>query len=233
MTTQDLDHNNHTFVWEMLPWYVNDTLSASQTSQVEAHLTYCSACRRELERCRNIQGAIKSRREEWTPSARHFAEVVAQIERVCTPPRRSGWQAWHHWYQKVRALFAGTPGPIRLTLAFQGALVVVLAGALVLLTAAPPPSVYETLSRETDTAAGNGMKLRLVFADDMTEKELRGLLEQIGGNIVQGPSSVGAYTIRLASAAPATERVKQILDTCRADPKVRLAEVVTEPQTQQ
>ena len=40
------DHNN---VSELLPWYVNQTLTPSELESVEKHIRVCEACQQEIE----------------------------------------------------------------------------------------------------------------------------------------------------------------------------------------
>lgn len=107
----------------------------------------------------------------------------------------------------------------------QVALLLALVGGLLLRTAGPT-SMYETLSRSDEQVATDRAQLRMVFSEDVTGKELRDLLQGINAQIVQGPSPMGVYTIQLAFAATAQERMNQVLASVRAHPKVRLAEPV-------
>ena len=67
-------------------------------------------------------------------------------------------------------------------------------------------------------------QIHIVFTDDITERELRTLLGRVQGKIVDGPSTIGAYTLEVGpSTADDLTRIVAIL---RADPKVQLAEPV-------
>jgi hypothetical protein len=66
--------------------------------------------------------------------------------------------------------------------------------------------------------------LRLVFAEDTTEKELRDLLHDIDATIVGGPTPQAIYTVQLSVATP--ERAQQISAEVARHPKVRFAAVV-------
>jgi hypothetical protein len=110
---------------------------------------------------------------------------------------------------------------MRWGVALQGALIVVLTSALILGTVLTPPQLYETLSRESQQADGDRARLRMVFTDDITGKELRDLLRDIEATIVNGPSPQGVYTVALSLPASERERAKAIEARAAAHPKVR------------
>jgi hypothetical protein len=113
---------------------------------------------------------------------------------------------------------------MRLALAVQMALVLTLAGALLFRMVAPSPS-YETLSRPEEQGVTDRAQLHVVFSEDITGKEVRELLQDIDAQIVQGPSLMGVYTLRMGFVATATGRTNAALTRVRACPKVRFAEI--------
>jgi hypothetical protein len=213
---------DHDSAWELLPWYVNGSLNADEAVLVERHLAACPACRQEVERCRDLSVVAKSsgsaQQQDWAPSPRHFAQIMAQVdaaEAVSSTARPS-------LARKLRSWLIETPPPMRWAFAFQAGLIVALTGAL--FTLAPSDAPYETLSHGAESAAGEGIRLRLVFAEDTTEKELRDLLHDIDATIVGGPTPQGIYTVQLSGAVP--ERAQQISTQMARHPKVRFAAVV-------
>ena len=211
------NEKHHQRVWDWLPWYANGSLSRHEAAQVETHLAGCCACKQELTRCRDLSVAVKSSaKDAWAPSLEHWARVLATVEAAEACP---GWRALMH---KFRAWLTQTPRPMRWTLAFQGALLLALAGVIFVQTA--PPQLYETLSRPTERLRSDRLTLRMVFTEDITEHELRELLQSMGAGIVQGPSSLGVYTVELPADASVAGGLTQLLANIRAHPKVRLEE---------
>jgi Putative zinc-finger len=222
-TPRNTENQIHDQVWELLPWYVNEGLSPREVNDVEAHLKGCPACQNEIERCQDLKRSVStSRQDEWTPSAAHFSTLLASVDAFEDRKRKSktpsGWVTkWFSW-------LGDTPRPARFALALQGALVVALAMTTLLHSFAPTPA-YQTLSNPAERYLVSGQPVRLVFTEDITEREMRTLLLEVQGRIVAGPSSLGVYTIVLESADSKVQTNQRVLTQLRAHPKVRLAEM--------
>lgn len=218
--------NLHQQMWGLLPWYVNGTLNGRELTGVEAHVAHCPKCQREAQRWRDLAVTVHNAHEEvWRPSPAHFASVMAQIqatEASAVPPRN-----WWTRLTDFRGWLADTPRAIRWTLALQGALVVVLVVALAWQTPPSAPPLYQTLTRGGEKASARHARLRIVVAEDTTEKELRALLASINATIIYGPSSTGVYTVALSEKNPTPEALAHVLKVARAYPKVQLAEPVS------
>ena len=226
MTQQQLTgrtSNLHKEMWELLPWYVNGTLKGQELADVEAHVAHCPKCQCEVQRWRDLAATVQKDHEEvWIPSPSHFASVMAQIQaaEASKVPLRTWWTR----FTDFRVWLADTPRAIRWTLALQSALIVVLAVALAWQTPPSAPPLYRTLTRGGEKAWASHARLRIVVAEDTTEKEMQVLLASISATIVQGPSSTGVYTIALSEKNPTPEKLAHVLKVARAYPKVRLAE---------
>jgi Putative zinc-finger len=223
MTTQpNTDNQQHDSIWELLPWYVNESLSPQESAEVESHLSACPLCQAEVARCNNLNQSVKSNPQDtWKPSAPHFAKIlnnVDAIEQRATTKKSAGWLAnWLPW-------LSATPGPARFALGLQGALVLALATTL-LYRGLVPTDDYRTLSDPAPATQITGPQIRVVFAEDITEKEMRTLLLNISSRLIAGPSSLGVYTIALSSEH-SVPNANHAIAQLRAHPKVRLAEIV-------
>jgi hypothetical protein len=215
--------NGHEGVWELLPWHANATLNAQEALRVERHVAVCAACQMELERCRQLRVAAKAvDLQAWSPSTRHFTQVLARldsIEATQGATSRTGAALW----SRACAWLQGTPGTARWVFAVQAGLVFVLGGAL-LMTFAPQP--YQTMSRPDTQVALERARVRMMLADDITGGELRDLLRAVGGEIVQGPSATGVYTIALPFSKAETGSISRTVEMLRSSPKIRLAEPI-------
>jgi hypothetical protein len=223
-------HNRvHQEVCELLPWYVNGRLEGREREGVEMHLSTCPSCQAELGHCRDLAAAVQATGETaWSPSPSQFSRLLARIDAAEAHGAQNGG-----WLERLRARYTkhllvlqSTPRLVRWTLAAQGAMILLLVGVLVWQAPSSPEPLYRTLADDSEHAPGSQARLQVVFADDMTERELRALLTNIEGTIVKGPSPLGIYTVEIPVSADSRDLVDPILDAVRAHPKVRLAEPI-------
>lgn len=203
----------------LLPWYANGTLDQEEESGVIAHLAACADCREELARWRALSAAVKARTQPtWAPSREHWARVSSALDEAKGLADGGPFSLT----RRVQQWLGATPARVRWTLGAQAILALVLAVAL--LVRPEPPQTFETLSRDSERLPSDRPLIRVAFAEDTLERELRALIEGIGGTIVQGPNSLGVYTIGLAST-DADELARKIA-SLRANARVRLVEPV-------
>jgi hypothetical protein len=150
------------------------------------------------------------------------------MERIDRESRSAAPERWRirvrEWIEKIRFAFKETPSLFRWALAAETAAIVLLAAAIIM-QGSVAPSFYRTLSDTDGSPEPGRVHLQVVFADDITEREIRTLLSSIGATIVAGPTPMAVYTVALAAddrKAPA--RTRETLALLRAHPKVRLAE---------
>jgi hypothetical protein len=138
----------------------------------------------------------------------------------------AGWRArLAERVGRLRERLGETTPAVRWALAGQAALVLLL-GALAVWQAVAPSQPYRTLAGVGEQLSGRHAQIRVVLADDVTEREVRALLERIQGHIVDGPSGVGAYTVEVPAPASAPDRLASVLETLRSHAGVRLAEPI-------
>src|SRR5262249_20263371 len=99
----------------------------------------------------------------------------------------------------------------RMALATQLALVLVL-GTVAVYQYKNPQVIYRPL---TGGAAASGAKISVIFNANATEGEIRQMLDQIQGNIIEGPTAQGRYTIQLAISVEQTAELDKIMQTLR------------------
>jgi Putative zinc-finger len=221
------NHRSHRAVWELLPWYANGTLEGREREAVETHLLTCASCQAELKSCRDIGTAVHAAGETaWSPSAEHFSRLLACIDAAeARGDQDDGW--WERLrVQSARLLLTlqSTPRLVRWALVTQGAMIVLLAGVLVWQEPFSPGPLYRTLSDGGDHVPQGQVHIQVVFAEDITEREVRELLTSVGGTIVNGPSSEGLYTVAIPLAENSPAFVDPALKALREHGKVLLAE---------
>jgi len=219
------DGNHHQKVWEILPWYVNGTLEGDEHDFVARHILRCQSCADEVVRCQSIATAVRSSEEAArTPSPENLARLMERIDSASASAAPEPWRiSVREWLEKIRLAFQETPSLFRWALAAQTAAIVLLAAAT-LWQASVAPSFYRTLSDAGSGPEPGRVHLQVVFADDITEREIRTLLGSIGATIVAGPSPMAVYTVALADDREAPAQALERLALLRTHPKVRLAE---------
>lgn len=67
-------------VRELLPWFVNGTLTGEEQAMVEQHLRRCRRCRAEVEELRETRLELGETLDELKPSARLLKETLELID---------------------------------------------------------------------------------------------------------------------------------------------------------
>jgi hypothetical protein len=201
-----IDDPEHSHASEVLPWYVNGSLNPVENARVEHHVAQCAACRAELACQQELMAAVQSDPADSPvqgPLARMHARLTEHEGR--SPPRG-------HWLFDQWNL-----SPVAMRTAFAAQWVLLL--ALVLFAGfQQTSSPYRTLSA-APAAAAAGARLTVLFDDATTQAELRDALQRVHARVVDGPNSVGALSVQVAS-----KDVEAALRELRASPHVRLAE---------
>jgi len=231
-----LDIPEHQAVQELLPWYASAQLSAEETRRVHEHLQGCAQCRYELEWEHGMRidaAASTDQLPDGVDMERALAKLlpalgpqeranvgvsvnappVATIAPLCAPlvadaaagsnPQRVSW-----W----RSAAANQSSWLRWAVAAQWVAIIGL-GALLLRPDETP--AYHVLG--SGPAAGGNMVV--MFQPNISERELRHILQAQNARIVDGPTVTDAWLL----SVPA-ERHAQVLQALRANPAVKLAE---------
>jgi hypothetical protein len=202
----DFEPLPHARAFELLPWLVNGTLGGQERDAVEQHTRACIVCRREIREQQSLYAAARARRTVDVSAEAGFDRLNSELDEA--PAAHVRWQ--------LRYATAGR---------FAAAAAAGVAVLALLLWLTPLPRLdrpgYSTLA--TVPAAGETV-LDIVFADETTAAEIQALLDEIGGEIVAGPTPLGRYSVRLTAPAAADgARAGELLDTLAADRRVRFA----------
>lgn len=221
--------NRHQETWELLPWYVNGTLQHHEREKVEQHLVVCARCAEELVRCQQMAATVQCAENVPTSSASaQFAKLSAKIESLEERHQTQSDQARRPWIDllALRVWLDRMSWGVRWALAGQAALILLLAGTLVWQVSLPTEATYQTLSSPAAKHPEAVLQMRVIFAADTMEAEIRALLLDTGGRIVDGPSSIGAYAVEVPLPEDSAEHASKLSQTLRTHPKVTLAEPI-------
>ena len=217
--TSPIDHDE---IVSNIPMYIKGKLTHDEHTRMEDHLNRCDSCRQELIHAQMLKKSMSKEAETWKPSPNHFSSILAQVDQleIAENKKINEVSVKPGLFKRISNVFRQTPSPMRWTLAVETLAFAVLAIAMILpaqLKFADKPDSFATLSDEENQIPPNGKMYRVVFADNMTAKELSELLIQSQAQIRQGPSAIGAYTVEIP-----VSNTQQAQETLKTNPKVRL-----------
>jgi anti-sigma factor RsiW len=211
LTHEPLTHDE---AFELLPWFVNGTLSEAERTGVDRHIRACLPCRVALQEQSQLQTLLREQPTVRLSADQGFERLIEGIDaasrRRTVRPRRRG--------AALAALWAGFGRHAVTATVLVGGLA--LASWLVTIAYdRPQEGAFGTLTTEAADAA----RIDIVFADGVTEPELRALIRDLGGAITSGPTDRGRYTISLGSADASEREIDEVLRRLREDERVRFA----------
>ncbi|MGI9326795.1 MAG: zf-HC2 domain-containing protein [Pseudomonadales bacterium] len=190
--------NQHAKCQELIPWYVNDSLDATELSKLQPHLERCADCRQQIEEAKAI---VQSMEDDQA-----FHEKLEQL--ACRQDESFDKLSQHLVAPRHRRFL-----PLLTTTA-----VVLCAVALALTIGLRPQSTtFESMTRDASTESPI---VQVLFSPGFTEAELRQFLEDSQGRLLGSPSAKGMYRIALPVGQDAAEYASRV----RKHPGVRWAE---------
>jgi hypothetical protein len=189
----------HEQALELLPWFVNGTLAEDERVAVERHVRNCLPCRVALQEQHQLGGLLKQQPTVPLSAEVGFERLLAEIDAARRPPGEARTQRLAR-FASVTALAAS----------------LVLAVWLVIVGGDARRDA--TFVTATDPSSGY-VGLDIVFAPQVSEAELRALIQEIDGVITGGPSEIGRYRVRLPSQD--AQGADEIVERLRNDARVR------------
>lgn len=210
----------HSKVFEELAWYENGTLSPSDRERVEQHVGGCAECARELQFLGELRAHVGRDEPLLISPERSLETVRGRIDALRAAER--GWLRWSDLARIARAKLptAAWPALLRPVLIAAIWIAVVIGGLIVIYD---PTAEFRTLSSSATPIDPAASYTRVVFDRASTAEQIQTLLNELGADIVAGPSKYGVYTVRLAQ--PEIDH-QAALRALREHPGVRFAEPV-------
>ena len=213
---------NHQEIIELLPWYVNATLSSEEKAIVASHLEGCAECAGEVRSLTAMRKAVIAVGDQAPdPSPFLLNRALAEIESYerQTAQAEGRPTSKRNFRDRLRAFrenwWPVTPAFPRFAMATQLALLVAV-GTVALYQYNHPRVVREA---PYGTAAGPSgtpgteakAKISVAFNEKASAREIRETLSEINGTIVDGPSAQGFYTVQLPFAPEQTTEVDKVV----------------------
>jgi hypothetical protein len=200
---------------ELLPFYVNGTLSTADRAWVEGYLREHPLARAEMQWYESLQTRLR----EDVPAVSSEVGMERALQRIRTEgpvpqlPRRA---AAPSPLERLRDWFASiVPQPV-LRPAFAGALAVVALQAAVIATLVIERDDSSELRAMRGSVVDTGPYLKVNFKADARETDIRMLLVEVHGSLAGGPGQLGDYYVRVPepklAAVTATLSASAIVD---------------------
>ena len=166
---------------ELLPWYLNGTLTGSELAAVEALLLRSAEAREELEVLRRLATAVREQEQQC-----HGEQV---------PPYEMGWARLQRSLQQASRGGARRdwwkPG-----LAAAAALVVALQLGI-LMRPAQVDSDWQLQGGGQEQLLSGGYRVQLRFVEHAQWQQIRALLLELDAVLVDGPSALGIVQVHV------------------------------------
>jgi hypothetical protein len=187
----------------LLPWYA--TLDDKQRREMDLHIKGCSECARDLAEIQSMRATIAPLEEVPEPSPFLLQRALARIDEYEREKAetRAGSRFWNWWRL--------APHTARVLIAVQALLVFGLGvGVLYYQQRAEE---YETLAGKQPAATGS--RIRVAFQSGVSEEALRETIRSVNGIVVDGPSALGIYTLRIPEGSEVDKVVAELAANTR------------------
>lgn len=160
---------------ELLPWYVNGSLSAAQAQQVFVHIEQCPPCAAQLRFLSSVQQQVRV--HEIPTPAPVWSRLQRRLDRQAPHARRD----WARAGISTAALAA-----------------VVAVVAVLMPQPADQSQAYRLLTSSTaGQAAQHANLLRVLPIDRVDGADALQLFSSINADVIAGPTPRGIYTLSL------------------------------------
>ncbi|MGD2118640.1 MAG: hypothetical protein PVG66_09785 [Chromatiales bacterium] len=191
---------------ELLPWYVNNTLSDSEREQVEQFLQRSPEAQQEVERLKTLQQRVRQNQETFEGTELGWRRLQRDIRKQAQP---SGQRFWSTRMKQFAAVAA------TIVIGVQTALLYDQQNKLEQAT-----RLLSGSSGSQSATAANQLVFRLKFRPDSQWQKVNELVDAIGGRIIDGPGALGLLTVSVAAEPDQAEQQRRLLDQLQQHPLV-------------
>jgi hypothetical protein len=193
---------------ELLPFYVNGTLSEADRAWVEDYLRQHPGAEAELHWYESLQTKL---RDDLPPVSSEIGleRAIQRIRKEGTAPQLTRRAAGPSLVDRLRDFFASITPQAMLRPALAGALAVVALQAVVIVQMADEDDATQ-LRAIQGSLAEKGPYVKVNFKPDAREADIRLLLVEVHGSLAAGPGQLGDYYVRIPESqlAAVTDKLK-------------------------
>ncbi|PSJ17952.1 hypothetical protein C7H79_05385 [Nitrosomonas supralitoralis] len=219
------NQSEHQKIWDLLPWYINQSLGPVEHAIVKNHIKTCITCRIELNQQEQVFKEIQQADLLQQVSQASFAQLKKRIE---TQPELCSEKQ----YTAPKSDLIFFPFQIR----FLGFVKYTALAASLLLLASPfllhslfvQPEMagsYRTLAAATESTDNTSNIVRIVFADHPDTEQIDVIVNSVSGHIVKGPSPNGVYEVQIGNHQTDSQQVNDAILRLRDHSSVIFAEL--------
>lgn len=167
---------------ELLPWYLNGTLEAAERVRVDALLVRSAEAREALQSLRQLAAAVREEEQatnlrQPAPGDLGWARLQRSLrQETAATPRRDWWK----------------PG-----LAVAAALVLALQIGILLRPAGTDSDWRLQSGGTAQQLLSGGYRVQLRFVEHAQWQQIRGLLLEVDGLLIDGPSALGLVQVHV------------------------------------
>jgi hypothetical protein len=216
-------YGNHAAVWQLLPWYINGTLSGEEKQVVTMHTNVCLVCHKELGLQRALRETVREAELDDVMMSAAFERLSAQIAAGSGPTAYLNGGMVSKWLALADRMLPKWPLE---PLAAAAALVLAVGLAFPVFNDAPlfVNNTFRTLSSTTVEPNIASANLRIIFAEDSSVSERAAILNATDLTAVSGPDERGLYYVKTRQQTP--EATAAALVQLRANAQIEFAESV-------
>lgn len=202
--------SEHDTVNELIPWFVNGTLSGDERSQVEGHLRACLVCRRAVDEEKRVRELVIQQSDAAIGIDESFSELMARVD-ARSPARRLARQL---------STFGARRGKWAVAAGFVLAVAVV---SWVVTTRTTTDPAADFLTVTDNLTESDALRVDVIFVEGLATSEREALLASFGARIVDGPSELGRHTLEFSALNHAASSIEALLNDLRSDDRIRFA----------
>jgi len=178
---------------QLLAWYVNETLPPDEMADLDKHLQQCEHCRSEVALLKRLRDQVRQEQISG-PGELGFSRLQRSIKQE----------------RKTNIITSLWRQP-----ALAAAAVIILVQSALLINLWPEAEPMAPLGVQYE-----GPVLQIIFTPDSTVSDIQKLLERVQGSIVDGPSAVGVYRVRLGLDSADEKTIEKIVAQLKREQEV-------------
>ncbi|VTU29223.1 putative anti-sigmaE protein [Variovorax sp. PBS-H4] len=179
---------------ELLPWYANGSLGAEDRAWVDAYLQQHPEAKSELDWYRSLQARVQESAPAVPPTI-----GLARAMRLIQGDRPT-------LAERISAFF-GNLG-MRPSYAIAGLALVMVQGGVILNLLGNAREDADQIRALNAVRVEEGPMLKISFAPEAKEADIRMLVVQVGGELAGGPGQLGDYYLRVPAGSEAAALAK-------------------------